>query len=468
MKKIYFFLILLLSFTAYSQEGPGWLPQRYKANFRDSVNVEGDINFNGPIRIEGVTVNSNAQEINILRGALVNAAELNRIIGLRAPVQTQIDSKANTNSPTFTGTVTLPTTTSIGNISQYEISYLDNARRNIQQQLDDTIAVDHLLEDVFVGINHQTGTSYTLALTDNNKLITLSNTDAITLTVPASSSVAFEVGASITIAGINTGDVTVSEAQGVTVNSAYGALKLRARYSTATLIKIDTDTWLLLGDITQGSSSLQNGLVAYWPFDETAGLTAYDSTSNNFDLTIAGATINQVGSGDGKRSYSFDGVDDYVGNIDTLEFTMPFTISLMMRTSSTTGYQSPLGNFHWTGQGYDFIRNQTTGRIEFTIRNSVSGSTYVRSTTNVADNSWHHIAATWDGANIRIFVDGGQEAFSECNYAPNYHNSNRFIIGTREIGDNYFEGGIDNVAIYNRALTAGEISQLTNKYGNPF
>ena len=114
------------------------------------------------------------------------------------------------------------------------------------------------------------------------------------------------------------------------------------------------------------------------------------------------------------------------------------------------------------------IRNQTTGRIEFTIRNSVSGSTYVRSTTNVADNSWHHIAATWDGANIRIFVDGGQEAFSECNYAPNYHNSNRFIIGPREIGDNYFEGGIDNVAIYNRALTAGEISQLTNKYGNPF
>lgn len=96
-------------------------------------------------------------------------------------------------------------------------------------------------------INAQTGTTYTLALTDAGKLVTLSNASAISLTVPLNSSVAFPVGTQVNLSQVGVGRVTVAGAVGVTVNSALG-LKTRTQYSVLTCIKTATDTWLLTGD----------------------------------------------------------------------------------------------------------------------------------------------------------------------------------------------------------------------------
>ena len=97
--------------------------------------------------------------------------------------------------------------------------------------------------------NAQTGTTYTLALTDEGKLVTLSNSSAITLTVPPNSSVAFDVGTYIDLAQIGAGQVTVAQGSGVTVNATPG-LKFRAQYAGGTLRKTGTDTWLLFGDLS--------------------------------------------------------------------------------------------------------------------------------------------------------------------------------------------------------------------------
>lgn len=97
-------------------------------------------------------------------------------------------------------------------------------------------------------INAQTGTTYTTVLGDASKLITLSNAGAITLTIPANSSVAYPVGTKIDLAQTGAGQVTVAGAGGVTVN-ATPTLKLRTQYSAATCIKTATDTWLLVGDL---------------------------------------------------------------------------------------------------------------------------------------------------------------------------------------------------------------------------
>ena len=97
-------------------------------------------------------------------------------------------------------------------------------------------------------INTQTGTSYTLVIGDASKLVTLSNASAITLTVPANSSVAFPVGTKIDLAQLGAGQVTVAGAGGVTVNATPG-LKFVAQYSAATCIKTATDTWLLVGNL---------------------------------------------------------------------------------------------------------------------------------------------------------------------------------------------------------------------------
>lgn len=98
-------------------------------------------------------------------------------------------------------------------------------------------------------LNAQTGTTYTLVLTDAGKLITLSNAAAIALTVPLASSVGYAIGTSIDMVQIGAGQVTVAGTGGVTVNATPG-LKFRAQYSAATLLKIAADTWILVGDLS--------------------------------------------------------------------------------------------------------------------------------------------------------------------------------------------------------------------------
>ena len=97
-------------------------------------------------------------------------------------------------------------------------------------------------------LNAQTGTTYTLVLTDNGRLVTLSNAAAITLTVPTNASVAFATGAVINIQQIGAGQVTVAGAGGVTVTGT--GTKLRTQYSAASLIKTGTDSWTLIGDLS--------------------------------------------------------------------------------------------------------------------------------------------------------------------------------------------------------------------------
>lgn len=96
--------------------------------------------------------------------------------------------------------------------------------------------------------NAQTGTTYTLVLSDAGKLVTLSNASAIALTIPTNDSVAFPVNTRIDLAQLGAGKVTVGGA-GVTINSKSGNKSIGAQYVGATLVKTATDTWLLLGDL---------------------------------------------------------------------------------------------------------------------------------------------------------------------------------------------------------------------------
>ena len=98
-----------------------------------------------------------------------------------------------------------------------------------------------------LALNAQTGTTYTPVLADNGKLVTLSNASAITLTVPTNASVAYPTGAQINIQAIDAGQVTVVGDTGVTVNGT--GTKLRTQWSAATLVKLGTDSWTLIGDL---------------------------------------------------------------------------------------------------------------------------------------------------------------------------------------------------------------------------
>jgi hypothetical protein len=97
-------------------------------------------------------------------------------------------------------------------------------------------------------INPQTGTSYTLDLTDAGHLVTLDNGSPIALTVPLNSSKAFPVGTVIDVSQLGAGQVTIGGAS-VTFNSTPG-LKISARYGSVRLTKLATNTWLVAGDLS--------------------------------------------------------------------------------------------------------------------------------------------------------------------------------------------------------------------------
>ncbi len=100
-----------------------------------------------------------------------------------------------------------------------------------------------------LGINSQTGTSYTLVLGDAGKLVEMSNAAANTLTVPPNSSVAFPVNTKIDVSQMGAGATTIAQGSGVTIRSKDTKLALNGRYVVTTLIKRATDEWVLVGDL---------------------------------------------------------------------------------------------------------------------------------------------------------------------------------------------------------------------------
>jgi RAB protein geranylgeranyltransferase component A len=100
-----------------------------------------------------------------------------------------------------------------------------------------------------VGINTQTGTSYTLVIGDKDELVTANNASAITITVPPS---VFSANDQVHVSQYGNGQVTFSQGAGVTINSTGAtatAPKLRAKYSTATVICTASNTFLIVGDL---------------------------------------------------------------------------------------------------------------------------------------------------------------------------------------------------------------------------
>jgi hypothetical protein len=142
-------------------------------------------------------------------------------------------------SPTFTGTVTLPSgTVTSGMIADGTI---------VNADISSSASID-LGKIADVSTNAQSS-SYTLVLADKNKIVEMGVSSANTLTVPLNSSVAFPVGSQINVLQTGTGQTTITPAGGVTINGTPG-LKTRAQWSYVTLIKRATDTWVAVGDLS--------------------------------------------------------------------------------------------------------------------------------------------------------------------------------------------------------------------------
>ena len=101
-----------------------------------------------------------------------------------------------------------------------------------------------------IALNAQTGTTYTAALSDDGKLITCDNGSGIAFTIPPNGTVAFGIGTQLNIMQLGAGQVTITPGAGVTIRSAGSKLKTSAQYAVATCVKIASDTWVAVGNLT--------------------------------------------------------------------------------------------------------------------------------------------------------------------------------------------------------------------------
>lgn len=154
------------------------------------------------------------------------AAALGDDVNFATTVTNSIATKAPVNGPTFTGLTT---------VSASGIAFTDGTQVKA--------GVPSLTT-----INQQAG-AYTTVLEDRDKLVEVSSGSGVTVTIPANASVAYPVGTSIDILQTGSGQVTIAGSGGVTVNATPG-LKLRTQWSSATLFKRATDTWVVFGDLS--------------------------------------------------------------------------------------------------------------------------------------------------------------------------------------------------------------------------
>jgi hypothetical protein len=148
-------------------------------------------------------------------------------LDLKLASATAASTYAPIASPTFTGTVT---------VAAAGVAFTDGTQTREGVPSRTTIS--------------QKTASYTLAaLTERDSMIEMNSASATTLTVPTNATVAWPIGTSIDILRVGAGAVDVAAASGVTINATPG-LKLRAQWSSATLIKRATDTWVLVGDLS--------------------------------------------------------------------------------------------------------------------------------------------------------------------------------------------------------------------------
>ena len=198
------------------------------------------------------------------------------------------------------------------------------------------------------------------------------------------------------------------------------------------------------------------GLVGWWSFNEGSGTVAGDSSGYGNNGTIYGATwVN----GEYGSALSFNGVNSYVDipSSATLPFsgTNPWTIGMWVNYTSGYAYypQFCKGTY---GNGPGFTIHGVDGRIQG--GNGTSGFDQSGMwQTDLRGQGWHYTVMTYDGSVFRAYLDGQAEGTFQ--WSGGIGNTSGYDIWLGKFWGGFYNGAIDEVQIYNRALSASEVQQ---------
>lgn len=235
--------------------------------------------------------------------------------------------------------------------------------------------------------------------------------------------------------------------------------------------------------ITSQKSDVQSlsggaNIIGWWPFDETSGTTATDIIGSEKHGTLNGSfTFASSGSSAVVgRGLSFDGVDDYVsmGDIDALEAS-DVSFSLWLKLDSISVDQEIIAKGdHTTNEAFFMWYDPVSGGTPDaggTNTNTLTLYTYdgsvdiwISASSNILDNFvWNHIVAVIDKSNdtVSLYVNGVHEVSHSEPFNGILAGTKAFIVGTDSpASTNYLSGMVDDLRIYDYALSAAEVSAL--------
>lgn len=218
--------------------------------------------------------------------------------------------------------------------------------------------------------------------------------------------------------------------------------------------------------IGTASADLTTGLVAYYPFNGNAN----DESGNGHNGTENGATLTTDRFGNANKAYSFDGIDDYihVPYDPTFDISLTgFTVAVWFKANPAQNpFYDIIDKSHGDNGSYDdrtgwVIQSDWSGAtIDFIYG---TGSTWygIGVNNSILDDQWHHFAATVMGTTMNVYLDGVLQGTNNFPAPPASNNRDLFIGKHYALG-RYFHGLIDDIRIYNRALTDAEIIVLYN------
>jgi len=210
--------------------------------------------------------------------------------------------------------------------------------------------------------------------------------------------------------------------------------------------------------------TMTRGLVGYWPMDEATGTVAYDASGNGNNGTLINGPKWTTGKNAG--ALQFDGKDDYVdcGNGTSLRITDALTVEAWIKTSYRGfQYQFVFSKGDGSHVGYEMFLNN--GVLEFNGFYNNSGNFYFTGGGDLRDGQWHHVVGTYDKNTTlaKIYIDGVYK--TQAAQAEGITDSGSiFRIGSRDVWA-VFNGSLDDVRVYNRALTAAEVKYHYNQGG---
>jgi hypothetical protein len=180
-----------------------------------------------------------------------------------------------------------------------------------------------------------------------------------------------------------------------------------------------------------------------------------DVSGSGNNGSVSGATRSAAGRYGG--ALSFDGVNDSVSIPDaaSLDLTTNMTLSAWVRPATTSGWRTVILKERPGGLAYGLYTSGDVPRPQgwFTIG---GGDQAVIGPTAIPVNTWHHLALTYNGAVIRLYLDG-VEVIDQPQTGAVATSNNPLKIGGNAVWGEWFSGLIDEVRIYNRALTAADI-----------